>query len=122
MAAVNTWGGMPQQFQVNADPAKLEQFMGAMTGLSRGNFEAFAAQFDFSNFQTLCDVGGATGLLCLEVAKRQPRLRCISRFKRWCRVQTRVSLCVLAGASPSTPASKPIPRRSIFRIVIPPIA
>lgn len=61
-----------------ADPAKLEQFMGAMTGLSRGNFEAFAAKFDFSNFQTLCDVGGATGLLCLEVAKRHPRLRCIS--------------------------------------------
>ena len=61
-----------------ADPAKLEQFMGAMTGLSRGNFEAFAARFDFSNFKTLCDVGGATGLLCLEVAKKYPRLRCIS--------------------------------------------
>src|SRR5260221_2322261 len=36
-----------------ADQAKLEQFMGAMTGLSRINFEAFAAKFDFSPFKTL---------------------------------------------------------------------
>jgi hypothetical protein len=57
---------------------KLEQFMGAMTGLSRINFEAFAAKFDFSSFKTLCDVGGATGLLCVEVAKKHPHLRCIS--------------------------------------------
>ena len=57
---------------------KLEQFMGAMTGLSRINFEAFAARFDFSNFKTLCDAGGATGLLCIEAAKRHPHLRCTS--------------------------------------------
>jgi hypothetical protein len=57
---------------------KLEQFMGAMTGLSRINFEAFAAKFDFSSFKTLCDVGGATGLLCIEVARRHPHLQCIS--------------------------------------------
>ena len=57
---------------------KLEQFMGAMTGLSRMNFEAFAAKFDFSKFKTLCDVGGATGLLCIEAAKANPHLRCIS--------------------------------------------
>jgi predicted O-methyltransferase YrrM len=57
---------------------KLEQFMGAMTGLSRINFEAFAAKFDFSNFKVLCDVGGATGLLCIEVAKKHPHLRCTS--------------------------------------------
>jgi len=31
---------------------KLEQFMGAMTGLSRINFEAFAARFDFSKYKT----------------------------------------------------------------------
>jgi hypothetical protein len=57
---------------------RLEQFMGAMTGLSRINFEAFAANFDFSKFKTLCDVGGATGLLCIEVAKRHPHLHCTS--------------------------------------------
>lgn len=57
---------------------KLEQFMGAMTGLSRINFEAFAAKFDFSGFKTLCDIGGATGLLCIEVARMHPHLRCTS--------------------------------------------
>src|SRR4051812_42267702 len=57
---------------------KLEQFMGAMTGLSRFNFESFAAKFDFSNCRTLCDVGGATGLLCIEVARKHPHLTCIS--------------------------------------------
>ena len=57
---------------------RLEQFMGAMTGLSRINFEAFAAKFDFSQYKTLCDVGGATGLLCIEVAKRNPHLQCVS--------------------------------------------
>jgi len=57
---------------------RLEQFMGAMTGLSRINFEAFAAKFNFSKFKTLCDVGGATGLLCIEVAKQHPHLQCVS--------------------------------------------
>jgi len=64
--------------ELYADPAKLEQFMGAMTGLSRINFEAFAERFDFEPFQTLCDVGGATGLLCIEVARRHPHLTCTS--------------------------------------------
>src|SRR4030095_10473457 len=40
-----------------AELPKLEEFMGAMTGLSRINFEAFAAKFDISRFKTLCDVG-----------------------------------------------------------------
>ena len=57
---------------------KLEQFLGGMTGLSRINFEAFAAKFDFSRFKTLCDVGGATGLLCIETAKQHPHLQFIS--------------------------------------------
>jgi hypothetical protein len=57
---------------------RLEQFMGAMTGLSRINFEALAEKFDFSKYKTLCDVGGATGLLCIEAAKKHPRLQCTS--------------------------------------------
>lgn len=57
---------------------RLEQFMGAMSGLSRFNFEALAAKFDFSKFRTLCDVGGATGLLCIEAARKNPDLHCIS--------------------------------------------
>ncbi|MFN7922460.1 MAG: methyltransferase [Bryobacteraceae bacterium] len=64
--------------ELYADHGKLEQFLGAMTGLSRINFEALADKFDFSRYGTLCDVGGATGLLCIEVAKRHPNLRCTS--------------------------------------------
>ena len=64
--------------ELYADLPKLEQFLGAMTGLSRINFEAFADKFDFSKYQTLCDVGGATGLLCIEAAKKHPQLKCTS--------------------------------------------
>ncbi|HKF26462.1 MAG TPA: methyltransferase [Candidatus Acidoferrum sp.] len=64
--------------ELYAEIARLEQFMGAMTGLSRINFEAFARKFDFSSFKTLCDVGGATGLLAIEAARNNPHLRCIS--------------------------------------------
>ena len=64
--------------ELYAEAPKLEQFMGAMTGLSRLNFEALAAKFDFSRYKTLCDVGGATGLLSIEVARRHPHLRCVS--------------------------------------------
>lgn len=61
-----------------ADQQKLEQFLDAMTGISRINFEALAEKFDFSKYKTLCDVGGATGLLCIEAAKKHRKLRCIS--------------------------------------------
>jgi hypothetical protein len=68
----------PMFEELYADLPRLEQFMGAMTGLSRINFEAFAQKFDFKPFKTLCDVGGATGLLCIEVARRHSHLRCTS--------------------------------------------
>ena len=64
--------------ELYADLPKLEQFLGAMTGLSRVNFEALADKFDFSKYKTLCDVGGATGLLAIEAAKRHPHLKCKS--------------------------------------------
>lgn len=60
------------------DPQRLEQFMRAMSGISAGNFRAFAELFDFSRYATMCDVGGATGQLSLSVARRHPHLRCIS--------------------------------------------
>ena len=64
--------------ELYSDLPRLEQFMSAMTGVSRVNFETFAEKFDFSKFKTLCDVGGATGLLSIEAAKRHPHLTCIS--------------------------------------------
>ncbi|HEU0207378.1 MAG TPA: methyltransferase [Candidatus Udaeobacter sp.] len=71
-------GGQGIFEELYGDPAKLEQFLGGMTGLSRINFEALADKFDFSRHHTLCDVGGATGLLCIEVAKKHPQIQCIS--------------------------------------------
>ena len=70
--------GKPMFDELYADPARLEQFMGAMTGISLGNFHALADKFDFSAYKTLCDVGGATGQLSLIVAARHPHLRCTS--------------------------------------------
>lgn len=61
-----------------ADEARLEQFALAMRGISAPNFQALAEAFDFSKYETLCDVGGATALLFTTVAKRHPRLQCLS--------------------------------------------
>ena len=60
------------------DPAKLEQFMDAMAGISAGNFQALADKVDFSNYKTLTDVGGATGLLSMTVARKYSNIKCVS--------------------------------------------
>jgi len=64
--------------ELYSDPARLEQFMNAMSGISMGPFLALAEQFDFSRYETLCDVGGATGQLSIVVARRHPHMRCTS--------------------------------------------
>jgi hypothetical protein len=70
--------GKPMFDELYSDPARLEQFMNAMQGISLGNFHALAEKFDFSRYETLCDVGGATGQLCTILATRHPQLRCTS--------------------------------------------
>ena len=62
--------------ELYADPARLEQFMDAMSGISMGNFAAFAEKFDFSKYKTLADIGGATGQLSAIVAARHPHMQC----------------------------------------------
>jgi hypothetical protein len=64
--------------ELYSDPARLEQFMGAMQGISAGNFHALAEKFDFSKYKTVCDVGGATGQLCTILATHHPHLQCTS--------------------------------------------
>jgi hypothetical protein len=61
-----------------SDPARLEQFLNAMEGISAGNFHALAQSFDFSRYETVCDVGGAKGTLALILAQHHPHLRCTS--------------------------------------------
>ncbi len=70
--------GAPMFDELYSRPERLEQFMDAMAGISAANFHAFAEKFDFSDYHTLCDVGGATGQLSMLVAKQNPHLRCTS--------------------------------------------
>lgn len=60
------------------DPNHLYQFVQAMSGIQMGNFIAFAQKFDFSKYTTLTDVGGASGLLSVMVAKYQTHMHCVS--------------------------------------------
>jgi O-methyltransferase domain/Dimerisation domain len=70
--------GKPMFEELYSDPARLEQFMRAMQGISLGNFIALAEKFDFSKYETVCDVGGATGQLCTILAGQHPHLQCTS--------------------------------------------
>ena len=70
--------GKPMFEELYSDQARLEQFMEAMQGISAGNFHALAEAFDFSSYETVCDVGGATGQLCAILARRHPHLHCTS--------------------------------------------
>lgn len=62
--------------ELYSDPQRLEQFMRAMAGISLDSFNALAERFDFSLYRTVCDVGGATGRLCMTLAQRHPHLAC----------------------------------------------
>ena len=68
--------GEPMFVKLYEDPARLEQFMAAMSGISAGNFAQLAERFDFRPYRTLADIGGATGQLACTVAARHPRLAC----------------------------------------------
>lgn len=70
--------GEPMFAKLYEVPERLEQFMNAMSGISAGNFRAFAQKFDFSKFRTLCDIGGATGQLSCMVAAANPHMHCTS--------------------------------------------
>jgi hypothetical protein len=64
--------------ELYSKPERLEQFMNAMSSVSKGNFETLAATFDFTRYRTVCDVGGATGQLSMILATHHPHLRCTS--------------------------------------------
>ena len=70
--------GVSMFAELYSQPDRLEQFMDAMAGISAGNFRALADSFDFSGYRTLCDVGGASGLLSILLARKHPHLRCTS--------------------------------------------
>ncbi len=71
-------GGDGMFEELYKQPERLEQFMDAMAGISAGNFQALADKFDFSRYNTLCDVGGAAATLSTIVASQHPHLKCVS--------------------------------------------
>jgi len=62
--------------ELYSDPERLEQFIQAMNSFQMGNFIALANNFDFSKYSTLCDIGGASGLLSIQVASHHPHMQC----------------------------------------------
>ncbi len=70
--------GRPFFEAVYADPRRLEVFVTAMDSASRRNVELLAERFPFERYRSLCDVGGANGLLSRIVATAHPHLQCVS--------------------------------------------
>jgi len=61
--------------ELYADPAKLKEFLAAMSGLSRGANMAIARAFPWVNYKTYVDVGTAQGDLAAQIALANPHLR-----------------------------------------------
>jgi hypothetical protein len=60
--------------ELYADPARLETFLGGMTGLSHGASLAIARALPWSDYRTVCDVGAAQGDLLAQVTLANPHL------------------------------------------------
>jgi hypothetical protein len=56
------------------DPARLKQFLQAMTGVSLGAATAIAQKFPWKNYNTFVDVGGAQGGCACQIALLNPHL------------------------------------------------
>jgi hypothetical protein len=67
--------GTSNPFQaLYAEPARLKEFLAAMTGVSRGANLAIARRFPWSKYRTAVDVGTAQGDLITQVALANPHL------------------------------------------------
>lgn len=60
-----------------ADPARLEGFLRAMSGLSRGANIGIATRFEWKPYKTVVDVGTAQGDLAVQIALANPHLKAI---------------------------------------------
>jgi len=66
-------GGNPFE-ALYAEPERLRQFLGAMTGISLGTAQAIALKFPWGKYRTFVDVGCAQGALPVQVALAHPHL------------------------------------------------
>lgn len=71
-------GGAPVFEALYANESKLREFLNAMGGIQMGNFMALAKTFDFSAYNTHCDLGGAGGHLSTQIALNNPHITSIS--------------------------------------------
>jgi SAM-dependent methyltransferase len=60
--------------ELYSDPARLEQFLHAMTGLSAGVSTAMAAKLPWVRYRTFADIGCAEGGLLAQIALAHPHL------------------------------------------------
>ena len=68
--------GGPGLFEdLYADPARLKQFLAAMTGISHGANLTIAKAFPWATYHTFVDVGTAQGDLAAQIALANPHLR-----------------------------------------------
>jgi hypothetical protein len=67
-------GDLPFFEALYADPARLRDFLGAMTGLSHGANVAIAERFPWAGRSTFVDVGTAQGDLAVQIAIANPHL------------------------------------------------
>jgi precorrin-6B methylase 2 len=69
-------GGGPGLFEtLYADPARLKEFLAAMTGMSHGANLKIAQLFPWKDYRTFVDVGTAQGDLAVQIALANPHLR-----------------------------------------------
>lgn len=62
-------GGGASEFEaIYADPARLREFLAAMSGISRGAALAIAAKFPWKNYHSFVDVGTAQGDTAVQIA------------------------------------------------------
>jgi len=68
--------GGPSLFEtLYAEPARLKEFLAAMTGISHGANQAIAQAFPWKDYRTFVDVGTAQGDLAAQVALLNPHLK-----------------------------------------------
>lgn len=67
-------GGEPLFVKLYADPARLKEFLRAMTGVSHGSNLAIGAKFPWKKYRTFVDAGTAQGDLAVQVALANPHL------------------------------------------------
>lgn len=61
---------------IYSDEKLTEEFVNAMAGASYQNYLLLSSRYNFSNYNSLCDIGGSTGLLSICVAREHKHIKC----------------------------------------------